>query len=286
MGDTFRGTAIPLTNQRTDRMILIVSMGLVFALVVGGFVMAVNNDGDCDQELVDVQLIKEDGLDPVEIAQQQYLGLPDFVMESESGCWGPLCTEQGYIDFVGDNLPDLLPLCIDNDYLAQWYVDIIVYGGYKPWMYGSYIDVWQKGEYKGTIDITWTWTGKGECCAYDYYRATFSVVEKICLESNQYPDVDPWTLTVDDGYRTIPGKCVNFEIYTYWTGCEPGVDPSQDFTIIHSQSFWLSQRDSSSFEYKYPNITSGKQKPSVILYRYTLRKIERTCLECVISSHK
>jgi len=240
MGDTFRGTAIPLTNQRTNRMIVTISLGIVFALFVGGFVMAVNNDGGQDPELVaDVQLVNKEGFDLTETAQQQSWEMLDFVMESESGCWGPLCTEQGSIDFVGDNLPDLLPLCIDNEYLAQWYVDILVFGGYKPWELGSYIDVWQKGVNQGRIFIQWTWTGKGDCCAYDYYRATFYVLEDICLESNQYPDVAPWTLTADDGYRTIPGKCVTFEIYTFWTGCVPGEDPSQDFTIIHSQSFQL-----------------------------------------------
>jgi len=239
MGDTSRGTAIPLTEQRTNRMILIISIGLVFALAVSSVGMAANYLGDQnhDMEIESHQIVldKSDGFDLVETAQPQYTGMFDFlVMESESGCWGPLCTEQGKIEIVGDNLPDLLPLCIDNDYLQQWYVDILVLGGYKPW--ASYIDVWQKGEYKGTINIEWTWMGKGPCCAYDYYQATFTVDRMICLESNQYPDVYPWTLTVDDGYQTIPGKCVNFEIYTFWTGCVPGEDPSQDFTIIHSHS--------------------------------------------------
>ncbi len=235
MGVTYRGSAIPLTEQRIDRMILVVSIGLVFALAVGGFAMAANIYGDQDDSpTVEDQQIVMDSFDPAENAQLQSLRELCFVVESESGCWGSLSTQQGTIDIVYSSIPDVLPLCIDNDYLAQWYVDILSFGGYQPW--GGYIEVWQKGEFKGKIHITWSWTGKGDCCAYDYYRATFSTDEKICLESNQYPDVAPWMIDYPDGQLTIPGKCVDFYIVTDWTGCVPGDQPSQDFTIIHSHS--------------------------------------------------
>jgi hypothetical protein len=238
MGDTSRGAAKSLTEQRKGHMILIVSMGILFTLAVGGFVMAVNSYEDQNQSPIeDVQSAILDEFDLAETAQPQILRELDFVLESESGYWGPLCTEQGYIAVDYYNIPEVLPLCIDNDYLQEWYVDVLVYGGYNPWESGGYIDVWQKGAYKGTINIVWTWIGKGECCAYDYWRATFYLDEKICLESNQYPDVAPWDISWPDGQQTIPGKCVTFEIMTYWTGCVPGEEPSQDFTIIQSQLF-------------------------------------------------
>jgi len=236
MGETSRGAAIPLTEQRTDRMILILSLGLVFALAVGGFVIAANSLGDQNQSPIDdPNRIVLDNFGLAETAQLQTLREPSFVWESESGCWGSLCTEQGTIDIVGSSIPDALPLCIDSAYLQEWYVDILSYGGYQPW--GGYIDVWQKGEFKGKINVVWTWTGKGDCCAYDYWRATFYVDDKICLESNQYPDVAPWILGHPEGQQTIPGKCVDFYIMTYWTGCVPGDQPSQDFTIIPSHSY-------------------------------------------------
>ncbi len=249
MGDTFRGAATSLTEQRTNRMIMVLSVGIVLALAVGGFVLAANSLGDQDQCLIDdPQKIVLDNIDVdlVETAQPLTLRELDFVLESESGCWGPLCTEVGSIEFFDDNLPDVLPLCIDNEYLSEWYVDVLVYGGYTPWEMGGYIDVWQKGDFQGRICITWTYLMKGECCAYDYWRATFSVREDICLESNQYPDVAPWDISYPADQLTIPGKCVYFDIMTYWTGCVPGEEPSQDFTIIQSQLFYLSQRDSSS----------------------------------------
>ena len=245
MGDTSRGAATSSPDERIDQMILILSIGIVFTLAVGGFVMAANSLGDQNQSLIDdPQKIVLDNFDFVETAQP--LRELDFVMESESGCWGPLCTEVGYIEVVDYNIPDLLPLCIDGEYLREWYVDVLVYGGYNPWESGGYIDVWQKGEYKGTIDIMWILLSDVEDCPYDYWRATFYTEGVIALESNQYPDVEPWKIGIPAGQQTIPGKCVYFDIMTYWTGCVPGEEPSQDFTIIQSQSNKLSQSVSST----------------------------------------
>jgi hypothetical protein len=239
MGESYRGSAESLTEERTDRMILVISIGIVFALAVGGFVMAVNHYGSQNESPVDdPQILILDSFAPAVIAQPQTLSELDFVWESESGCWGGLDTVKGTIDFAGDFLPDVLPLCIDNAYLAEWYVDVLVVGGYNPWDFGSYIDVWQKCEYKGTINVVWTYLRKGDCCASDYWRATFFVDDMICLESNQYPDVEPFRIGIPDGQETIPGKKVYFSIMTYWTGCVPGEQPSQDFTIIPTQLFY------------------------------------------------
>ncbi len=236
MSDTFRGTAKSPTEQRTDHMILVLTICILFTFAVGGFVIAVNSYEDQNRNLINnPQQLVVDDFALAETTLPQALGEASFVWESESGCWGPLCTEQGYIEIVNYNIPQVLDLCIDDNYLAEWYVDILVYGGYNPW--GGYIDVWQKGQHQGTIRIVWSWLGKGDCCAYDYWRATFYAEEPICLESNQYPDVAPWELNHPADQMTIPGKCVNFEIMTYWTGCVPGEEPSQDFTIVPTQSY-------------------------------------------------
>jgi hypothetical protein len=229
MGETFRGSAIPLTEQRTDQMILIISITIVFALAVGGFVMAANIYEDQDQSPTDdVQQIVKDCFDPAETAQLQALREPDFVMESESGRWGPFDTEQGWILWDGYYLPSELPLCINNDTIANWYIMVLSYGGYEP--YGGSINVTQKYRYKGTIYIDWTYAGKGEyeCCAYDWWTATFYVAANFCLDSNQYPMCSGL-----DGF--IPDKEVYFYYDTYWTGCG---HESQHFTMIHSHSYW------------------------------------------------
>jgi len=228
-------------------MILVISIGIVFTLAVGGFAIAANNLGDQNQSSLDNrQTTVLDNFDLVENAQLQSLRELSFVMESESGCWGPLSTEQGYIDFYADYLPTELPLCIDNMTLSGWYVDVMVLGGYKPWTTGGYINVIQKYDYMGTINILWTpiQVAGGPCCV-DYYRATFYVEADFCLESNQYPDVNlPWQIDHEDP-ETIPEKDVCLSITTYWTGCIPHETPSQDFTIIHSHSS-LSSRNLNS----------------------------------------
>ncbi|MFW9787671.1 MAG: hypothetical protein ACFFE2_11485 [Candidatus Thorarchaeota archaeon] len=237
MGETYRGSATPIAEQRTDQMIVVISISLVLVLVVGGFVVAANLCGSQSQSPTDddQEDIVMDCFDSAETAQLRTLREPVFVMESESGSWGPLDTEQGYIDFYDEVIPSELPLCLNNETMANWYVEVFVFGGYKPWEFGSYIDVWQKGVYQGRICVQWTHVRDGPCCASDYWRATFFVRQDICLESNKYPDVTPWDINYPPGDR-IPGKYVTLEIMTYWTGCHPGDEPSQDFTIIHSHS--------------------------------------------------
>jgi hypothetical protein len=236
MGDTYRGAATSLTEQRTNRMILILSIGIVFTLAVGGFVVA-NSYGNQKQSPIDnpQKMVLDSRFDLAETAQLQTLREPDFVMESESSCWGPFYTEQGSIDFYDMNLPvDYLPLCINSGTLDGYWIDVIVYGGYTPAEFASYIDVYQKDEYKGTINVHWLEsTGTGDCCA-TFFHAVFYVDNPFCLDSSQYPAVNaPWTIDQTPG-DLIPDKEVCLKIHTEWSGCTHGGD--QDFTIIHSHS--------------------------------------------------
>ena len=262
MSDTFRGTAISLTEQRTDHMILILSLGIVFALAVGGFVMAGNTLGGQNTSSIDdpQEMVVMDNFDPAENAQLQALRELSFVMESESGCWGPMGTEQGYIMEDDMNIPALLPLCLNNDTMTGWYIDFLIYGGYTPW--GGCIAVLQKADFKGTVGIEWNLMFEGDC-GLDTWRATFYTYRDISLDSNQYPDVTPFCLSFPDGQDTIPGKDVYFGFTTDWTGCVPG--NNQDFTIIHSHSS-LSSRNLNSQTSRLeeirhlPNLVSRSQQ--------------------------
>ncbi len=223
MGETCRGSATLLTEQRTDQMIVMISIGIVFALAVGGFIVAANIYGDQSHGPPDnVQHSVIDHFDPAERAQLQVLREPGFVMESECDCW-TFHTERGYIDWYW-NIPQVLPLCISNDTLLGWSLTVFVYGGYEP--IDGDILLTQKGIDKGIIYMDWKWDAKGPCCAYDYWIATFYVKEDFCLDSDQYPD------EVGSGY--IPEKYVWFNWCTDWTGCP---EPNQRFTIIHSHSY-------------------------------------------------
>lgn len=238
MRDAFSGSAVSPTENDNKKNLNLICIGLILALAVGSLTVATDAFGEKTDPTIEVgsPLCENASSSGIDVPSSSIMHTHETTgvtpAESECGCWGPLDTEKGWIDYGDYYIPDELALCIDNDYLAQWYVDVWVYGGYNPWEVGGYIEVYQKGMMVGVINIAWTWMQKGECCAYDMWRATFWLDDPICLESNQYPDVDPWRIDWPDGQRTIPGKEVYLHIMTYWTGCVPGEEPSQDFTII------------------------------------------------------
>jgi hypothetical protein len=229
MGETFRGSATQLTEQRTDQMIMVVSIALVLALAVGGFIVAVNSLGDQNENPVDNQQIAfVDDFDLVETARLESERETDFVLGSYSGEW-VFDTEQGSIEIRDFYFPEVMPLCLTQEELDMWFVDLVVIGGYE--LVCGYIDVYQKGIQVGTIYLDWTVMHDDVLCCVDYYHVTFWS-DPICLDSNQYPDVcAPFDLCAP--YDTIPGKEVTFDLYSCWAGCE---DPDQNFAITPTQS--------------------------------------------------
>jgi hypothetical protein len=277
MGETYSGSATKLPEQRTDRMMVLLSITLVCALVVGGFTVAANLCGRQDQRPTDndQQIIAMDHFDPAGTAQLQALREPDFVMDSECGCWGPFNTEQGWINWDGYFIPSELPLCINNDTLANWYVNVLSYGGYTP--FDGYITVNQKDEFMGTIFIHWTDMGKGDytCCTYNWWMATFYVHENFCLDSNQYPEG-----YCGDG-QYIPDKEVYFDYTTKWTGCG---HVSQHFTIIHSQSYralsrWIILAVKPPIPYQYPYPAQSDLCDLKTMLVYNIFELKKSTME-------
>ena len=229
LGVTSRGSATQLTEQRTDQMIMVVSIALVLALVVGGFVVAAHSVGGQDgSPALHEQSAVLDSLDLVETAHLSARET-DFVLGSKSGEW-VFDTEKGSIEVLDFYIPEIMPLCLTEEELNRWYVDLLVVGGYE--LICGYIDVFQKGAYVGTIYLDWTVTHDDVLCCVDYYHVSF-YGGPICLDSNQYPDVcAPFELCAP--FDTIPGKEVTFDLSTCWTGCE---NPDQNFAITPTQSF-------------------------------------------------
>lgn len=229
LGETSRGTAKSLTEQRTDRMILVISIGIVFTLAVGGFAIAANCLGGQNQSPLDNrQETVLDNFDLVETAQLKTERDVEFVLGSKSGEW-VFDTEAGSIEVLDYYFPEIMPLCLTQEELSTWYVNILVIGGYE--LVCGYINVYQKGELKGTIYVDW-YSEHGEMCCMDYYYISFYGGD-ICLDSNQYPEVyAPFDLCAP--FDTIPGKEVTFDLYSCWTGCS---EPDQNFAITPTQSF-------------------------------------------------
>ena len=146
-------------------------------------------------------------------------------------CWyGCLDTVPGYIKTLGGYVDDPLPLCIDEEVVADWWMSVEVYGGYEPNC--GYIDVWQKGVRVGKLFITWTEVREEAVCTPGIWNATFSIEAPFRLDSNQYPIVDENCRVIAE-HRTIPGKDVCFESMTCWQGCS---EDDQKFSIISTHA--------------------------------------------------
>lgn len=155
--------------------------------------------------------------------------LVEFV--AQDGCVGCFDTEKGEITVIEYNQPQVLPLCITQNDLDNWYVTVKVTGGYDP-IGGSITLKQEKNALKEqTINVVWEYLGHEECYA-DYWKAHFVLpegVNSIELESNQWPDgADP----LCPEYATIPDKevCVSYD--TLWEGCH---NVCQRFELIQTQ---------------------------------------------------
>lgn len=168
---------------------------------------------------------------------------------------GFMDVDAGYLIVCDENLPSTLPICITNEFLAEFYIDVCSYGGYVP--LNGWVRLFQlktDGAFEGQIDITWTDMGEVVCpitgCIVTKYQATFTVAAPIMLESNH----PPASICGDSDLCFIPewapddlGKEVFVVIQSDWTGCDL---PDQKFRVIpaHKSLSWnpeLSMRDMS-----------------------------------------
>ena len=231
MGDTLRGSAIsPAEKTRHMYLICMICMSLVLALTVGGTIAVTNAleaPGYTDSEPAGTGP-PQDAMDEVASASLSTSRTYDLVLGSETGRLGPFDTEVGTIEVMSYYYPDILPLCLTEEELRGWYVNLFITGGYE--LVCGYVDVWQKGEVVGRIMLDWT-REKGEICTTEYWYITFHT-DGIFLDSNRYPDVcDPFELWAP--YEKIPDKEVYFDIMTCWQGCS---QPDQSFAIISAHS--------------------------------------------------
>jgi hypothetical protein len=142
---------------------------------------------------------------------------------SEWGCLEDWVVEQGYIMVLDGYIDYPLPIHMNDEAIADWYLVFASHGGYEP--FGGVVYLFQKGEMY-CIGVEWTWLYYEDC--HDYWMATFFVCEPFTLDSSFYPYVDSWFSICDEGL--IPGKEVDMCFVLDWTGCSP--ENNQDFTIL------------------------------------------------------
>ena len=182
----------------------------------------------------------------------------ESVPEGYKGMYGPFDVMAGELTLVGGNIPDVtdptyqLPLCITQEWLDQWYIDVQATGGYIP--EGGMLIIKQGSGEKESCHIVKIEANQllspASCCVPKTYRFTFKLVcgRPICLESNNVPDLS------GSDFWLCPGSCdgtldkeVYFDVITKWSGCHL---ESQEFLVIlahkvMSQNPQLSMRDTS-----------------------------------------
>jgi hypothetical protein len=159
-----------------------------------------------------------------EVSDGAFGGLCD-VSVPESGCLGCFDTAPGTLE-VREDLSVLptepLPLCIDNDYLDDYYLIVESIGGYTP-NWGKLFLNQMKGDFcfEGVLTAHFEPMDMDGCPCVTLYNITFTTKDPICLDSNHLPvGMDP-TVTLDKEV------CVSY--VSGWEGCH--LD-TQKFMVI------------------------------------------------------
>lgn len=143
----------------------------------------------------------------------------------ESGYLGCFDTVPGTLEIDWDStyLPEgPLPLCIDNDYLANYYMTVVSIGGYSP-KWGAIFLNQMKGDecFEGVIYAHFEEIDLDGCpCTVEYF-ITFYVCEPICLDSNHLPEGFDQDVYLD--------KWVEVCFASEWEGCHL---ETQEFMVI------------------------------------------------------
>ncbi|MHA2183118.1 MAG: hypothetical protein ACXAAH_16995 [Promethearchaeota archaeon] len=161
-------------------------------------------------------------------------------------------TEPGVM-LVDYQIPDVLPLCITEEYLdSNLNITAYSYGGYTPddTRMQSLAIVQPKTGLGGCVEIEWVYQGSFICqdpasvcyeCEVDWWTADFKLVDPIQIDSNHLPEVitlgADWA-TICDG---VPSDNLNKWVYlgfiSSWEGCH---DNDQKFKLILAHKSYYS----------------------------------------------
>lgn len=162
-------------------------------------------------------------------------------------------TEPGAMVVVYD-LPDTLPLCIDEAYLdSNFGITVLSYGGYHPDEQGcNTLGIFQpKTGLGGFVGISWCYVGSFVCddpcmpcygCLVDVYVADFMLDGVIQLDSNHLPNVfqfgADWATLCDGVPSDYLNKWVHLSLVTSWEGCH---EYDQKFKLILAHKIYFSE---------------------------------------------
>ncbi len=159
-------------------------------------------------------------------------------------------------------IPDVLPLCITEDYLdSNLKIIVKTYGGYEPDELGlNILTICQpKTGIFGTVEIDWIDKGPipydsdpicpllGGDCELDVFWADFILPEPIQVDSNHLPEVlvygdADWTTLCDGTPSDNLNKWVFMSFVSSWKGCE---EYDQKFKLILAHKNYFSKAPTS-----------------------------------------
>ncbi|MFW9886394.1 MAG: hypothetical protein ACFFEX_18565 [Candidatus Thorarchaeota archaeon] len=160
-------------------------------------------------------------------SNQDTLAQYNIGLRSEWAGW-TLETEPGYIEIYDASLPDVIPLCITQDWLNQFYVIVHAYGGYDFDWGTLKLEQEKTGKcYILDVVIIDQWTG--DCCVDYYYRFELKLrQDPICFDANNFPTITgDFTEYHDPAYEDL-NKEVTACFMSQWSGC---ILDEQEFLI-------------------------------------------------------
>ncbi|MFX1330105.1 MAG: hypothetical protein ACFE9W_00985 [Promethearchaeota archaeon] len=228
MTESQHGYSIRRSSRPLDRIMILVCVMFVFAMCTNFSAAAQNPNlleqmeddfNDLSAKAISWSVVPETNNDNIALIDNIELG-------SENAHW-VLEPEDGYIEIVNYSLPEGdIPLCIDQDWLDQFYVTVHVHGGYELLEIGLLLeqkDVWY------CIDIVQI--DLREDCSDAWYRFELRLpdgVEEYSFDANNFPDVSPpFEIKHNPDYDDLQ-KEINVYFCSLWTGCDL---PAQEFTI-------------------------------------------------------
>jgi hypothetical protein len=141
------------------------------------------------------------------------------------------------------NIPTILPLCINDEVVKDWWVAYLVCGCYEPRLIcGSYYGLIEFEQAKvpakgGVVWMTSVSVTDIPCCWKIVNFTGFDVPgvnTDFELASNYFPNVPPGCVMTPKCAKPDAelGKRVDLDITTYWKGCD---DDYQKFRLILAQ---------------------------------------------------
>jgi len=234
---------------KTLALTVFTSVMLIVVVTILGVGISNNSFVICQQfPGVDTPVISDPSILGKENAEESYLKNKDVLVADLAADYC-IDTEAGFM-VINYDIPDVLPLCITEDYLdSNFAITTMTYGGYHADGMSFMAINQPKTGLGGLVGIEWIYVGSFICddpamvcfeCEVDLYTADFVLPEPIQVDSNNLPAVfsygADWSTMIDDPVSDNLNKWVYLAILSNWEGCDQG---DQKFQLILAHLYYF-----------------------------------------------